>query len=135
MKLENQVTSLELSKRLKELRVKQKSLFYWSEVVDNFHEKPSLLYSSKGKIPENKSGFYKATDGSGWEENFFSAFTVAELGEYLKDVSSEVMEKLPQKYKDMDDNEMSHFLFSADKWAEVLIYLLENNLLSSNEVK
>ena len=31
MKLENQVVSLELAKKLKELGFEQKSLFYWDE--------------------------------------------------------------------------------------------------------
>lgn len=35
MKLEQQVVSLDLAKRLKELRVKQESVYFWK--VDNTH--------------------------------------------------------------------------------------------------
>jgi len=65
MKIEEQVTSLKLSKRLKALGVKQESIFYW--------RKTSL-------------GDYEATDRSNVympKDTFYSAFTVAELGELL----------------------------------------------------
>lgn len=74
MKLEQQVTSLELSKKLKELGVKQDSLFYWwldptvegdiPEIVDH---KP---------IKDIEGGMLSLYD-------VYSAFTVAELGEML----------------------------------------------------
>jgi hypothetical protein len=65
MKLENQVTNLELSKRLKELGVKQESLFYWKEYDGRWW----LDYCGKP-----------------WDEfkdRWASAFTVAELGEII----------------------------------------------------
>src|ERR1700689_4384174 len=65
MKLESQVCSLELSKRLKELGFKQESLFYW--------------YNTKGD-----ERFYGIAYTKGSKlKNTFSAFTVAELGEML----------------------------------------------------
>lgn len=71
MKLEDQVTSLELSKKLKELGVKQESYFYW------------LQYTQNGKlinriVPEEST--HPTLDKR------FSAFTVAELGEMLPDL-------------------------------------------------
>jgi len=68
MKLEDQLTSLELSKKLKELGVEQKSVFYWQ---------PKGLELGKWVVKE-----------SGWKnkpEGVYdvSAFTVAELGEML----------------------------------------------------
>src|SRR5258706_5692321 len=63
MKLEDQIVSLELAKRLKEFGVKQESLFYW--FINQ------LVYMC---------------DLSKWEKSkkyIFSAFTVAELGEML----------------------------------------------------
>ncbi len=68
MKLENQVTCKELSDRLKELKVKQESSFYWEQEVSNNYE-------------------WHITFGNGidWEpsqmdnEYICSAFTVAEL--------------------------------------------------------
>src|SRR6266516_6355210 len=62
MKTEEQVTSLELSKKLKELDVKQESIFYW-------------LLTTMGE--------YEVTDrGNVYmpKDTFYSAFTVAELG-------------------------------------------------------
>lgn len=66
--LEQQVTSLELSKKLKELGVKQDSLFYWT---------PSNAYN---KYYISDIGYRLTPIPS---ENEYSAFTVAELGELL----------------------------------------------------
>jgi len=66
MKIENQVTNLQLSKRLKELKVKQESCFYWSKAMDN-------------KFWRIENSQFFAVD----ERRDVSAFTVAELGEIL----------------------------------------------------
>ena len=63
MKLEDQCVSLDLAKRLKELKIKQESLFYWVIGMDDIAE-ISLL-----------DGRLKAMLG----DTFRSAFTVAEL--------------------------------------------------------
>lgn len=71
MKLENQVVSLELAKQLKELGVKQDSLFEYRQFSNGdelFWSKPILV----GEIP-NKMGLADVGFGS------CSAFTVAEL--------------------------------------------------------
>jgi len=64
MKLEEQVVGLDLSKRLKELGVKQESLVVWADLDINC---PKLV-----------------NEGWGFEGEWCSAFTVAELGEILK---------------------------------------------------
>lgn len=64
MKLENQVASLEISKRLKELGVKQESLFAWLPITNT--EEYGLFY--EWHISKDEP---------------ISAFTVAELGEML----------------------------------------------------
>lgn len=66
MKLEHQVCSLDLAKKLKELGVKQSSIFYWIKE----HE-PYVWYNSSN-YPMNTLKF------------FYSAFTVAELGELIR---------------------------------------------------
>ena len=63
MKLEDQVCSFELSKRLKALGVKQESLFRWT---DDINVKPYVVYN------RSKNFSYH-----------YSAFTVAELGEMI----------------------------------------------------
>lgn len=68
MKLENQVVSLDLAKRLKELGVKQESLFYWRVEIDEGQEYPEVWYEK----PNERRGLH-----------IYSAFTVAELGELL----------------------------------------------------
>ena len=67
MKLNKQVCSLDLAKRLKELGVKQGSAFYWMETQS---EKPYLYL--RQEEPKNTIGC-----------EYASAFTVAELGEML----------------------------------------------------
>src|SRR3990167_9737514 len=76
MKLENQVTSLELSKRLKELGIKQDSLFWWiiptdSDYKANPKNKSVLIYEKE-----------LCRDGNCGHKPI-SAFTVSELGELL----------------------------------------------------
>ena len=129
MKLETQVVSLNLAKRLKELGVKQESLFYWGDRYE----------SEKWKIWED----FRALDPRRQSDpsyEFYSAFTVAELGEMLpigvqgglltiakrtvddgygwsvayEGASSPIIEG----YRDTE----------ADSRAKMLIYLLENNL-------
>lgn len=78
MKLENQVTSLKLSKKLKELGVKQESLCYWDnkDIKVNGH---SPEYDEGGY-----AGEYETYPSTAKEIDWLcSAFTVAELGEML----------------------------------------------------
>lgn len=78
MKLEDQVCSLKYAKRLKELGVKQKSLFYWvSSRWDKTGNKRHRIHEG---IPEYAKG------EMGEKYNFLeinSAFTASELGEML----------------------------------------------------
>lgn len=69
MKLQNQVCSLKLAKKLKKLGVKQESLFWWNRTTKR-------LYPSK-----------IVWAGSAW----ISAFTVAELGEMLPAIITKTM--------------------------------------------
>lgn len=85
MQLEKQVCSLELAKKLKELGVKQESLFYW------VHDDLTRTYlATEKQLPIIQAGYNRIPHQSmaedyGWRENVekCSAFTVAELGEML----------------------------------------------------
>lgn len=77
MKLEQQVTSLELSKRLKKLGVKQESAFWWVQQVDEVHIPRHLP-----KYVPVDSWVVIDRQGAHGQESI-SAFTVAELGEIL----------------------------------------------------
>lgn len=74
MQLQEQVCSLELSKRLKELGVKQESLFVWREVSYEKKYRVSLIDSYDDSMYEVE----------GWNI-ICSSFTVAELGEMLRE--------------------------------------------------
>lgn len=116
MKLENQVCSLELSKKLKELGVKQLSVFYW-----NIEENKVLFYPEKKLI----NLLYN-----------ISAFTVAELGEMLPDyveLSKVQNIHLATVYSDDNGTENNVSVIGeteANVRAQILIYLIENNLIS-----
>lgn len=102
MTLEQQVTSLELSKKLKELGMKQESLFYW---WGWFPERPYPQPEGFGENYETEQAHKDQEWKVSLKENVYdletrswkgmytctltevSAFTVAELGELL-----------PQKY-------------------------------------
>lgn len=122
MKLEDQVCSLDLAKRLKELGVKQESLFVWCHQAD---VNDYGIFSSHQSEP-------------GWDL-ICSAFTVAELGEMLPLKFATSREKnggqfeyavvswgmnLPIKH------ECKYAATEADARAKMLIYLIENKLVT-----
>lgn len=113
MKLEQQVTSLELTKRLKELGVKQESAFYWHGGL----QYPYLVQRPNGS-------------------DTISAFTVAELGEMLpalcktwQNINGWSCEHWNDK-GNCFDGKIIHEVTEADARAKMLIYLLENKLIS-----
>ena len=76
MEPEKQVCSLELAKRLKELGVEQESLFYWVW----FDTKFDICYKDSSGRFQNIDEPFKVYD---MYPCYYSAFTVAELGEAL----------------------------------------------------
>lgn len=115
MKLEEQVTSLELSKRLKELGVKQESFFNWNNgKLESDH------------VMKNYNGY----------ENCIAAFTVAELGELLPQGCVTFLRGHVHKWRclpgrilhgivpEIDD------LFEAEARGLMVEYLITNNLMS-----
>jgi hypothetical protein len=129
MKLDNQVVSLDLAKRLKELGVKQESLCYW--YFDEDDKEYEVLVAFAHRTPDD------------WHnpEPIFSAFTVAELGEMLplfvgsfaqfhivfnRDHHGWIVNYCDPKgeieYEETADTE-------ADARVKMLIYLLENKLI------
>jgi hypothetical protein len=150
MKLEDQVCSLDLAKRLKELGVKQHSYFHYS-----------LPNPDKAKTVEDKYGLKKCKveiTTTHWGTMFdeYAAFTVAELGEMLP-----VSIKMNGETHWYDSNKTTHthrcgYIYihgettgwgrvsdvtshavgeaktEADARAKMLIYLLENKLIDKS---
>lgn len=124
MKLEDQVCSLELSKRLKELGVQQNSLFYWYYTGYDLHE--HFL-----QIGKNYDG-----DAS----PRYSAFTVPELLELLPSFINDwilSIDKYPSEYevKYCDKKDEKRLEIEFDKnlvnaCARILIRLLKNELIT-----
>lgn len=132
MKLEKQVTSLELSKRLKELGVKQESLFYWTRYPFSHGDYTCWFYE--------KLSTYTG-DTKDWEQ--ISAFTVAELGEMFPRYITYGMDSLgyyarhsrPVWKEEDSGKDVEHADTEADARAGILIYLIEHNLLSKKKRK
>ena len=127
-----QVSNLELSKRLKELRVKQESLWWWAKNhLGNFY----LCYKSRDyfiEVGNTAVGFHS--------EEYYSAFTVAELGEGLPFgiVSGKTRNKyacmlhfgtpFPCNWTNRDMWDVSNADTEANARAKMKIYLKENKL-------
>lgn len=125
MELKDQVCSLELAIRLKELGVKQESLFYWdSHCIEEL--------KTQGKYGITSDGEY-------------SAFTVAELWgcfpvsicDYFLTIKMYRDNLFYVSYSDDIENLKSIAFVTkngADAMAKMLIYLLENSLVKLEEV-
>ena len=129
MKIENQVTSLELSKKLKELGFEQESLFRHLVTISGFEKIESSYHYRK-----------KFEDVFGKVVEEYPAYTVAELGEmlprYIKDnyENTLTMYKCDAGYHVEYSCEKQLLRFEqaeteSDARAKMLIYLKENNLL------
>jgi len=135
MKLEQQVTNLELAKKLKKLGVNQESLFYWH--LESGH----YFVVGDNKLEDEDSRY------------LFSAFTVAELGEMLPEIikvdhnrvaqfycyrlDKERVIQLEAKERPIYEGSIVEYGFykemsadtEANARAKMLIYLLENKLI------
>lgn len=127
MKIEQICTSLTISRRLKELGVKQESYFSW------------VKYMYKGgsdfRLEQNRM-----SDES--EKYDCSAFTASELGIYLpntingKDFFVDRFHDLwLYGYFDIYEDDKNYQKTEADARGELLIWLIENNLIDNSEVK
>lgn len=116
MDIEKQVTSLELSKRLKELGVEQESLFWWVN-----YDYPLGVRDDLWNVQGNHVGY----------KEYYSAFTVAELGEMLPEGirSSKYQRKWICKKGHTRNTYYEYADTEADARAKMLIYLLENKLI------
>jgi hypothetical protein len=146
MKLEDQVCSLELSKRLKELGVKQDSLIYWLNVQHCVHMK----VKENGWEPEkDEEGNYiidrieyriELGNPFAWnvdKDNCWSAFTVAELGEmlpaYINDNGDKQLLEL-SKYMIPVGEKQGNSAYSAEYWIlKDPVYRLGKGCYEDNE--
>lgn len=128
MKLENQVCSLELSKKLKELGAEQDGYYIWYKHKDLEQQ---FQINPKGYQIHPKQGDNKFIE-------WYSAFTVAELGEMLPNDKIRIF-KMNDRFF-VESYEIDNLEFSnagerfvdkseANARAKMLIYLIENKLI------
>jgi len=124
MPLERQVTSLELSKRFKELGVKQESFFYWK-----VPESPTVI-----KSPSVAPGYLGL---SMYDE--YSAFTVAELLPWLNgEEVSRTVGAGRVRWKWFDPRGVARLFWDdntdADALAGLVIYLVDQKIVTVEEI-
>lgn len=117
--LNQQVSSLELSQKLKNLGVPQESYSYWTD------ENIMLNIDNEWKVTLSKD-LYPET------AKYISAFTVAELGEQIKKASSV---DIHMAFMEVTGGVTSRtqtvlLMFDIEVVTKMLIYLLENKLIN-----
>ncbi len=130
MNLEQQVTSLELAKHLRELNIAQKSLFYWVISYENKEQNqaiPLIQYDCKSYDHEHiHENYYMTT---------WSAFTACELLEMLpswSDVAKRDKNDYIARVFDKSSSEKNYHSFAEnapDALAKMLIHLIEYKLM------
>lgn len=138
MKLEHQITSLKLSKKLKELGLKQESLYFWEHWVRGC----DIPACNCGQVHDHWT--LERDDTGGIGNPRISAYTVAELGEMLpqyilKDGFSFELQIVRSSawrlyYGPPSLEKSIKFTAStndteADSRAKMLIYIIENILI------
>lgn len=127
MKPEHQVTSLIPSQRLRELGVKQESLFYHVSYLNLGVEEHDIYSDEK----------VTSAGHAGWQlTSIFSALTVAELGNLIgKAKNKDIMKAYGHVFNVPDTRfigevGMLMVMTQPDIPAKMLIYLLENGLIT-----
>lgn len=139
--VEDQVCSLEDAKRLQELGINQHSLFYF--VKDQFTQLPMMECNPDKFIIRSKPFITSKPD------NFYSAFTVAELLEILP-LSIEENHLTIFAHSELDDKSkywkigyvnclgiyvhFTHAFKLAYAISEMLIYLIETKRITAEEI-
>jgi len=145
MKIEEQVSNLELSMKLKELGVKQKSLFYWiNDITDEYKDEDR--YSGEVKLKRHSEDVSLCSNerikeiefnyaGLNWSKYFkgqvvkiASAFTVAELGEMLPHYIPADVDERMSPY---------HFRCGRDKINDTrrwILYYIQNSNVGSGRI-
>ncbi len=126
MEIKQSVVNLELSKKIEKLGVKQDSLWWWFVDGCEAHSTlPLSFYLAMERINEND---YK----------YYSAFTVAELGEMLPEscwsksgetISALEISKTDGKWWISYNDEFIQADTEANARAKMLIHLIENKLM------
>lgn len=133
MNLEDQVVSLELAKRLKELGVEQESYFYW---LTSIHHGDELINSNK------------LLDEKAYPVKQYSAFTVGELGFILRKCEEKIKNHEVGYYTTYGYFKVvikpSRFtgkesfcvrcINEANARAQAIIYFLENELIKVEDL-
>lgn len=141
MKLEDRVCSMELAKKLNELKVKRSQFedtWWWTEFYNTSSTTPDTLFStlvSYDKLEEMRERSYLK------ELRAYSAFTVAELGEMLgRYVDSIVLSERPpwELYNPETHRRLPAYmqieLREANARAVYLVYLIENGLVKVEDL-
>lgn len=141
MELSKQVISLELAKRLKELGVKQDSVWHWVGYSDKVQGK---RFGDK-TFEERKNSFVLERTWQPQKADYlesYSAFTVAELGEMLPlgaySVKIRTIKKGLTRWT-CTSGDTKNFIEAADTEADarakLLIWLIENKLVGVDFVR
>jgi hypothetical protein len=134
MKLEKQVVSLELAKRLEQLGVKQESAFIWRWDTYSGSEKLyNLAIAYREHDVSKGKGF---SIGDDCVRQTVAGFTVAELGEMLRAALSKFGERTVLNISQERIRQLFHRVMNgiseneAEDRAKMLVYLLENKLIT-----
>lgn len=113
MKIGKQVTTLELSKRLKDLGIEQKSIFYWNKAKSELHPEYVALC---------------------WNSNVIAcAFTVWELSQMIgRDEGQEALRTAIEER--MNSSHSFMLLFSPSFLANCIIGIIEHKILTVEEI-
>jgi hypothetical protein len=134
MKIEQQVCTLEQAKRLKELGVKQESLFYHYVTYSQKDGQSMGIFYTKADA-EKKQHEYRYNWNCPTE--LFSAYTVAELGEILPSSHySTNNEYLGWRCYNGDNKEIINVYANneAECRAAAIIHLLEQKIITVEEI-
>ena len=121
MTLASQVVCLDLARKLKELGVKQESLFAW---VDGGVQGDSVIRMTEEKV--------SLVEASQWKDYVYSAFTVAELGTMLGDFwcGKQGDQFHCRRFVHERDESTQVADTEADSRAKMLIHLIEQKMVT-----